>query len=167
MNLSEKVPNLKNICGVAIDLSALPVPSYSENSQLFYDSFLLTTQAQSVYYGKRSIKFSEVSKKSRAGIFYETTVEIQFPNSDTERSLRIEEMRKAQYIIVSLSGGGAILVGRNDYFQNTKPAVKIQSDEQLTLVQYTAVSMFPSGFLPQYNAGMLPHSIPVNLITAN
>jgi hypothetical protein len=166
MNLAERVPYLKNICGVAIDLSALPVPSHSTGSQLFYDSFLIQSQPKPVYYGKRSVRFSENTKQSRAGIFYETTVEIQFPNSDLNRSLRIEEMRKAQYVIVQLSGGGAILVGRNDWYQNAKPAFKMTSDEQITSVKYTAISMFSSGFLPQYNSGLLPHSIPVNLLNA-
>jgi len=166
MILSQRVPHLKNICGVAIDLSAFPVPSYSENTQSFYDSFLTTSNSKPVYFGKRTVKFSETSKESRAGIYYETTIEIQFPNSDENRALRIEEMRKAKFVIISLSGGNVFLVGRNDFFQNAKPSFKIQSDEQLTAVKYTAVSMFPSGFLPQYNAGLLPHSIPVNLLNA-
>lgn len=166
MDLSSRVPYLKNICGIAIDLSAVPLPSFSEGDQPFNDSYLVETNAKTVYYGKRSVRFAEVSKNSPAGMYFETTVEIQFPNSDASRSLRIEELRKAKFVIVNLSGGGAFLIGRNDFHQNAKPVIKFQSNEQLTSVSFTSSSMFPTGLLPQYNAGLLPHSIPVNLLNA-
>ena len=166
MILASRVPNLKNICGIAIDLSAVPAPSYSENNQPFYDSYLLESAAQSVYFGKRSVKFEESGKESRAGLSYEVKVSITFPGSDKDRALRIEEFRKAKYVIVQLSGGLTFLIGRNDFLQNTKPSVEIKTTEQLVQVTYTVETMAPSGFLPEYNSGLLPHSVPVNLLNA-
>ncbi len=167
MVLAEKVPYLKNICGIAIDLSALPVPSYSESGQPFYDSFLASSAAQSVYFGKRSVSFSEESKETAAGTSWEIKASITFPNSDAQRAHRIEEFRKAKYLIVQLSGGNALFLGRNDYFQNTTPTIKIKSNEQLTMVEFSPLAMMPTGFLPNYNPGLLPHDVPVNLLNAS
>lgn len=167
MVLAEKVPHLKNICGIAIDLSAVPMPSSSEGSQKFFDSFLTSSAAQSVYFGKRSVSFSETSKDSPAGTSWEIKASITFPNSDKNRALRIEEFRKAKFLIVQLSGGNALLLGRNDYFQNAAPQIKIKSDEQLTTVEFMVTSMMPTGFLPDYNAALLPHDVPVNLLNAS
>ena len=167
MLLAEKVPYLKNICGIAIDLSAVPVPSSSEGTQKFFDSYLTSSAAQTVYFGKRSVSFSEVSKESPAGIFFEIKASITFPNSDNNRSLRIEEFRKAKFLIVQLSGGNTLLLGRNDYNQNAAPVIKIKSDEQLTTVEFICNSIAPTGLLPDYNAGLLPHDVPVNLLNAS
>lgn len=166
MNLSERVPNLKNICGIAIDLSAVPIPSYSTAGQPFYDSFLAQSNAQPVYYGKRNVKFLETSKENAAGTYWEISLEIQFPNNDNQRALRTAEFLKAKYVIIQLSGGSALLLGRNDFFQNAKPRVKIKNNEQITSVEFTTNSIIQLGFLPDYNSGMLPHSIPVNLLNA-
>lgn len=167
MNFGSKVPNLNNICGIAIDLSALPVPSYSESGQPFYDSYLLESNAQSIYYGKRTISFQEVSKKSKAGTSFESSCSITFPSTDKERSLRIAELLKTKYLIIKLSSGLSFLLGRNDYHQNADPSIKIASDEQLSTLKFSVNSIFPSGFLPKYNSGLLPHSIPVNLLNSN
>jgi len=167
MNFSSKVPNLNNICGIAIDLSSLPVPSYSETGQPFYDSYLLESNSQSIYYGKRTVKFEENSKKSRSGISFECTCSITFPSVDKDRSIRIEELLKTKFLIIKLSSGLSFLMGRNDYHQNADPLIKIDSDEQLSTVKFTVNSIFPTGFLPQYNSGLLPHSIPVNLLNTN
>jgi hypothetical protein len=167
MNLAEKVPNLSNICGIALDFSAAPIPSYAEFGQPFYDSYLQSSEAQSVYFGKRSVSFTENIKESPAGDFWEIKVNIQFPNNDKDRVLRIEEFRKAKYILVQLTGGKVLIVGRNDFFQNTKPKVKIKNTEQLTAVEFTAISLAATGFLPEYNAGLFPHSIPINFLNAS
>ena len=167
MVLAEKVPHLKNICGIAIDLSAVPVPSVSESGQPFYDSYLSSSAAQSVYFGKRSVSFSETSKESAAGTSWEIKASITFPNSDKNRALRIEEFRKAKFLIVQLSGGNALLVGRNDYSQNTAPVIKIKSDEQLTTVEFIVTSIMPTGLLPDHNSALLPHDVPVNLLNAS
>lgn len=167
MVLADKVPHLVNICGIAIDLSALPVPSHSESGQPFYDSFLASSAAQSVYFGKRTVSFSETSKESAAGTSWEIKATITFPNSDEKRAQRIEEFLKAKFLVVQLSGGKALLLGRNDYLQNAKPTIKIKSSEQLTSVEFTTTSMVPTGFLPGYNPGLLPHSVPVNLLNAS
>ena len=167
MDLSVKVPYLKNICGIAIDLSSLPIPSSSVAGQPFYDSYLASSAAQSVYFGKSSVSFSEVSKEHKAGDYFEQKVQLSFPNSDAERALRIEEFRKAKFLVVQLSGGNALLLGRNDYFQNALPTIKISSNAQLTTVEFTSTSMMPVGLLPEYNSGLLPHSVPVNLLNAN
>lgn len=167
MILASRIPNLKNICGIAIDLSAVPAPSYSESNQPFYDSYLLESAAQSVYFGKRSVRFEESAKESRAGLSWETKVSITFPGTDKDRAKRIEEFRKAKYVIVQLNNGLTFLIGRNDFFQNTKPKVEIKSNEQLVNVIYTVETMAPSGFLPDYNSGLLPHDVPVNLLNAN
>ena len=167
MLLSQKVPNLTNICGVAIDLSAYPVPSYSGNNQNFYDSYLASSNSQSVYYGKQSVRFKEVKKDDRAGDYWEISMSLQFPSTDKERALRLEEFRKARFVILQLSNNLSMILGRNDYFQNARPKIKIESDEQLTAVQFTWRSIVQTGFLPDYNEALLPHSVPVNLLNAN
>lgn len=167
MNLSDKVPNLSNICGIALDFSAAPVPSYADFGQPFYDSYMVESNAKSVYFGKRSVSFSEEIKESPAGDFWEIKVGIQFPSNDKDRVLRIEEFRKAKYVLVQLSGGRVLLIGRNDFFQNTKIKVKIKNTEQLTAVEFTALSISATGFLPEYNAGLFPHSIPINFLNAS
>ena len=167
MDLAEKVPNLSNICGIALDFSAVPLPSYADHGQPFYDSYMLDSNAQSVYFGKRTVSFSENLKESPAGDFWEIKVGIQFPSNDKDRALRIEEFKKAQYVMVQLSSGRVLLIGRNDFFQNAKPKVKIKNSEQLTAVEFTTNSIVPSGFLPEYNDGLFPHSIPINFQNAS
>ncbi|MGI0106754.1 hypothetical protein [Salinimicrobium sp. WS361] len=167
MILSQKVPNLSNICGIALDFSAVPVPSYADYGQPFYDSYLLESNAQSVYFGKRTVSFSEDLMESPAGDYYQIKVSIQFPSNDKERAKRIEEFRKAKFVMVQLNGGRVLLIGRNDFFQNAKPRVKIKSNEQLTAVEFITTSISPTGFLPDYNAGLFPHSIPINFLNAS
>lgn len=166
MILAEKVANLSNICGIALDFSAAPIPSYSDYGQRFYDSYLVGSAAQVVYYGKRTVSFSENLKQSRAGDYWEIKFSMQFPSNDKDRVLRIEEFRKAKYILVQLNSGKVLLIGRNDITQNAKPKVNIKNTEQLTLVEFITLSIAPSGFLPDYNAGLFPHSIPVNFLNA-
>jgi len=167
MLLSQRPPNLTYICGVAIDLTAIPVPSYSENSQSFYDSYLADSGAESVYYGKKSVRFSENKKESRSGDYWEISAEITFPVTDKNRALRLEKFRKARYMILKLSNGLAFLIGRNDYYQNARPKIQIQNTEHFSRVKFTVKSIVQTGFLPDYNEALLPHSVPVNLLNAN
>ncbi|MBO2546081.1 hypothetical protein J0871_16820 [Salegentibacter sp. BDJ18] len=163
MILSSRVPNLKNICGIAIDLSALPMPSYSAANQNFYDSYLLESSAKSAYFGKRSVSFREKSKPTRAGDIWTTELSIQFPGTDSKRAVRLDEFRKAKFVLVQLSNGQSFYMGRNDFFQNTPPVIEIQTDQQLCQVKFTVESIMQTGFLPEYNGDLLPHDVPVNL----
>lgn len=167
MNLAEKVSRLRNICGIAIDLSAVPIASYSENSQSFFDSYLVESSAEAVYFGKKNVSFSEASKSSRAGNFWESEVQIQFPGTDKNRAKRIEKFRQARYLVVNVTGGLSFFLGRNDYYQNARPKVEIKTNEHLIQVKYTFTQIYPTGFLPEYNGAVLPHSVPVNLLNAN
>jgi hypothetical protein len=166
MILASRVPNLKNVCGIAIDLSAIAVPSYSTANQNFYDSYLLESNAKGVYFGKRSVRFSEQARSTRAGFLWQTTVEIQFPATDHQRAHRLEEFCKAKYIVVQLNSGHTFYLGRNDWYQNAAPKIEIQSDAHLAKVKFNIESIMPSGFLPEYNGQLLPHDVPVNLMNS-
>jgi len=164
MILSSRVPNLKNICGVAIDLSAVPMPSYSPANQNFYDSYLFQSESKSVYFGKRSVSFSEKAKPTRAGHIWTVALSIQFPVTDNNRALRLEEFLKAKYVLIQLNSKHSFYMGRNDFFQNTPPKVEIKTNEHSSQVKFTQEAIMPTGFLPEYNGDLLPHDVPVNLM---
>lgn len=142
------------------------MPSYSTANQNFYDSYLLESEAKQVYFGKRSVSFSEKSKPTRAGDIWTAELSIQFPVTDNKRALRLVEFLKAKYVLVQLSSGQSLYLGRNDFFQNTAPKITIKTGEHLSQVKFTQESIMPTGFLPEYNGDLLPHDVPVNLMNS-
>lgn len=158
MNLAQKVLTLPNVCGIHIDASASYLPAPEGAMQPFYYTHVEASEAQPVYYGRRSVSFTEEGAETRAGMLFTQTITLRFPDNDPLRASRIAGYLKAQFIYLTFSGGDALFFGRNDYFQNSIPEVATSSNGVVTEVSYTTESMFPLGFTngPQVLTGQFP-----------
>ncbi|MFL9844721.1 hypothetical protein [Flavobacterium rhizosphaerae] len=162
--LFERAKASSYICGIALAFSGTVRPSSIEGYQPFYNSLPDGTQFQEAYFGKASVQFSEASDESNAGYSYQQTLAIKFPGSDKRRPERLAEISKAIYIMVRLSNGRSILMGRNDFEQNARPKILTKTDERLAQAQFITYSIFPSGYTPDPNAAGLPEFLPIDLI---
>ena len=146
MLLTEKVNLGPHICGLEVDLAAKEFAAGNFNLQPFYNSNLSNSDFNKVYTSTGSIRFRENSNESGVGVSYTQQVTMKFPSNDENRSQRIESLRSIKFISIKLSDDKKILIGRNDFFQNTKPKFSLSSNEKVTQVQFTTQSIFPVGF---------------------
>lgn len=170
MALLDKVTENVKICGVEISLIGDAIPSTLEDWQLFYNSTFANNSFQKTHSGKSTLEFSEESIESPAGVAYKQKVSFKFPSTDIKRAERIALLMQLKFIKLKLTNGLEILIGRNDYNQNTKPNVKLKGNEQLSEIEVESLSIFPSGFTPtSINDGENPQipvivMIPVRII---
>ncbi len=164
--LLQKVSNeILSICGIEFDFAGQLVPSFSEASQNFFDSANPNANWIDTYFSKSSLKFSEESKTEKAGIKYVQSLIWSFPNNDHNRSIRINELHKVKYIKLVLTDHSRIVLGRNDFFQNTPPSVRVVSNVNKTEVTFSVASIFPFGFLESLDqGGFFPVDIPITFI---
>src|SRR5690606_41671855 len=58
---------------------------------------------------------------------------LSFPEKfDSSRADRIAQLHKIKFITLNLSNGKALIIGRNDFYQNTKPKVSVESNHRIT-----------------------------------
>ena len=163
-DLSLRVKTLPGICGIAFSFDGNMIPSAIEGYQPFYNSLPDGSVFQEAYFGKASVSLEETSEESNAGISYTQVLQIRFPGSDKMRAQRIVDISKAKYIMVRLSTGLCIVLGRNDFEQNARPQVQAKLDHRLAQVQFTTFSIMPSGYTPNPSTIGLPTLIPIDLI---
>lgn len=146
MILDQKVLTLPNVCGIHIDAQASILPAANGAMQPFYYTHINQSEATPVYFGRRSVSFSETGTESRSGISYTQEVKLRFPDNDPLRAERISRYVKVKFLYVTFSGNQILFIGRNDYFQNTDPVISTSSNGVVTEVTYRTRSMFPAGF---------------------
>jgi hypothetical protein len=170
MEMLDKVKVKASICGIELDFDGQLTPDNSSAIQNFFNSQSNGNVWNNIYFGKTTVSFAENSKKSNAGISYNQTLSIKFPSKDTNRSNRLELFKFVKFIKIIFTDASEIIIGRNDYFQNTPPSVAINSTDKFSTVTFSVSSIFSAGYLTS-NTGssdwlddLLPHDIPITFI---
>jgi hypothetical protein len=161
-NLFEKVSSFPVVCTIYFGFSITVLPSVIDAWQPFYNN-TLSGDFTKAYFGKASVSFAETSETPAGGVQYKQKLTIVFPATDSNRALRMEQLHKVKYIKIELSTGKTILIGRNDYYQNARPAIKVESSEHLAQATFETISIFPTGFTPTKGLYGLPDGVPVGL----
>lgn len=162
--LLDKVISNINLCAIEVSVNGDITPSDINGWQPFYNSTFENADFEKAYASLSSISFGEESLDSASGIYYKSKVQFRFPNSDQYRSERIEFLRNVKFIKLKQTNGLDIIIGRNDFFQNTKPKLKVKTNEKLCEVSFECESISPSGFTPSFDAFGLPVLIPLTLV---
>lgn len=163
MQLLEKVTSNILLCGVELAFGGKATPSDIAGWQPFYNSTLDNASFEKTYAGLVSINYDEESSNSTPGVSWKQKVTFKFPNSDKDRANRSALMHKIKFVKLRQTNGLDLIIGRNDYNQNTDPTIKVKSDENITEVSIECVSIFPTGYSPSVNTYGLPALIPITL----
>ena len=162
MGLLDRVNVNPNICGVELafygQVTAANIPDW----QQFFNSMMIDTDFTKTYIGLGSVAFGEESADTPAGPTYKQSISIRFPSTDGNRSERIALMKKVKFIKLKLSSGRDLVIGRNDYKQNARPKIKIETNTKIAEAKFETVSIFPSGFVASPDAYGLPTYIPIS-----
>ncbi|MES2487572.1 MAG: hypothetical protein V4581_16700 [Bacteroidota bacterium] len=161
--LLARVKSLPNICGIQFAFDGSLIPSTIPGYQQFYNALESDTDFEEAYFGRGSVSFIEESAESAAGISYSQKLSIQFRVSDGYRADRLVLLHNAKYIKIRLSNLKDMVIGRNDFEQNARPRIKVQTDERLGQATFETVSIFPTGYVPNPQAAGLPEFIPIDL----
>lgn len=163
MSLSQKVQDFPFICGVYLNFSSKFDPvNNADILQNFFDTDLLNSDIEQIYISKSKTQFQEQSQPTRSGDEYKQQLTISFPITSIQRSENIERVKKAKNIIIRLTNGRYLLIGRNDIETNTKPKVKFQSNERIAVFQFETKSIFPTGYTFLEGLAGFPFLIPIN-----
>lgn len=164
MLISERVYSNPHICGIQLDVSGQEFASGKFDSQPFYNTNISQGNFKEVYHSKGSARFSEESSDSVSGTVYAQRIQLRFPSNDAQRSVRIEELRRVKFLSLAFSNGEQVIIGRNDFFQNTRPKVKVTSNEKTTEVEFRTSSIFPIGFFENTAAYGFVYEFPVSFL---
>lgn len=162
MNLLQKPTLFQNVCAIELATSAIIKPAQNNSLQPFGNTYVDTTVSKGVYFGKSSARLSQEGKSAKAGLLFEQSLRIRFPNSDLLPSKRILEYCKVKYIYIKMSNGQVYFFGRNDYYQNTPPKIAIKNTPNIVEVTYTSTSMFPLALTNGSADHLLGEDIPIN-----
>ena len=163
-----KVKTNPIVCGIELDFAGNLVPSAGEEIANFYNSYPSLNEFTQAYFGKKTVSFSEKTSTTLDGLVYNQTLTIQFPSNDVNRAVRLDIFHKVKFIRILLSNDTSIILGRNDYFQNKKPDVKIESDIKMSKVVFDTKSITPAGFLvPDLGAIGFPVDVPIDFFNYN
>lgn len=164
LDLNARIKALPNICGIQFAFEGNPVPATIEGYQPFYNAIPGDANFQQAYFGHGTVSFGEESDDSAPGISYKQKLSIRFRTSDGYRPERLAKLHRVRYIKVQLSNYKDIIMGRNDFDQNARPRIRIQTDEKIGQADFETVSIFPSGYTPNPQAAGLPVFLPIDLI---
>jgi len=153
--LFSKVLSKPYPCKIFIDFSGQLVASNSQGVASFFNSKSVDPQWFEVYSGKAALSFGESSTETPAGTIYNQKVKLRFPSNDTLRAVRIDYFRKAKFIAIQLTDKRYLVIGRNDFFQNRKPVLVTESNEQLTEVNFDCRAIAPAAFLVNDENGII------------
>lgn len=159
----DRIRTNANICSVEIAFNGISVPSALEGWQPFYNSTFKDADFTEAYATITTLDFAEESNESPAGTSYKQKVTFRFPSNDKNRAKRIALLQKTKFVKLNLSEGQSIVIGRNDYNQNTAPKIGIKTNHHLCEISIESTSIFPSGFVPSTNTYGLPSFIPLEL----
>lgn len=162
MDLSKKVHSVPNICKVYLDFTGKSI-AFNTTAANFGYTLISNGLILETYFQKGSVQFTENSSEAPAGVKYDQTLNISFNSSDPDRAKRIQEMHKIRHVILELTNGEIILIGRNDYFQNKKPKINTTNNHIKTSVEIYTESIIPaSKYIGNVLVG-LPDIIPLTL----
>ncbi len=163
MEILDRVNTRSFICGIELSFDTAVIPSIIEGWQVFYNSTFPNNNFVKAYGSRSSFDFKEEGTSSASGPAYKQKVTFRFPVTDQKRAERIALFQKIKFVKIKLSTGLDIVIGRNDFYQNTNPVVKMKTNEHLCEVEIETQSIFPSGFTPNLNIYGLPTYIPITL----
>ena len=161
IDLAEKSTEKPFICGVAYSRSLKSYPKTGENG--FVNTSLLSGVFEDVYASISAIAFNQKSTRTRSGDQYTHQLRLQFPNGDEYMAARIQELMRARYMIIKLTNGRSLIIGRNDVDQNTRPKITIESNTRTTQVTFECQSIFPAGHFNDLSGKLLPQLIPLSI----
>lgn len=164
MLLTDRVVSNPTICGIEVDFSAKEFAAGNFNIQPFYNTNLTEVDFKKVYTSTGSVSFQEVSTESGSGISYTQTLTLKFPSLDKYRSQRITELQRMKFISLKLDDEQTLLLGRNDFFQNVKPKISVQSNQKVSIVRIQTESVFPIGFFGNTVPYGFSYELPVSLM---
>lgn len=164
MLITDRVTNNPHICGIQLDISATVFAAGNFDTQPFYNTNVTSAEFKEIYYSRGSAKFSESSSESASGMLYTQKVNLKFPSNDKYRSQRIEELRRARFLSIKFSNDSKLILGRNDFFQNTKPQVRVRSTEKVTQVEFVTESLFAVGFFDNTQPFGFAYELPISFL---
>ena len=129
----------------------------------FVDSVAVSSELFDIYASLSAIKFSQSSSPSRAGNYFEQTLQFQFPNGDRLMAFRLHELLRARVFVIITTNGKALVLGRNDHKQNARPIIKERGDQRVTQVTVSTKSLLPVGNYATLTSNLLPSTFPVIL----
>lgn len=161
MNLLQRPSLLQNICELRLVTDASILPAARGSQQPFFNTHYSSGNIKPAYFGRSTISYSQTGKDTPSGHLYEQRLSVSFRNSDLLNAKRIEEYRSVKFIIIKMDGVELIL-GRNDYFQNTSPVAEIQNTINNVEVSYRTFSIFPLGTSNGSADHLFGEDIPIN-----
>lgn len=163
MSLSAKIKDLPLICGVLLsfDTNFSPLSS-AEYLQSFFDTDVTDPDIEFVYTTKSKTRFQETSQTTRSGVEYSQNLTISMPIGSVKRSIYIDKVHRVQQVVIKLTNGRHLILGRNDVKTNTAPKISYKADERIAVFQFKAKSMFPMGYTDLESLLGFPFIIPVN-----
>lgn len=163
MSLLDRVKTLPAICGIEFAFTGELLPSTIEGYQQFTNSIVSNADFQNTYFGRATVDFDEQSETKGAGPYWTQKLKITFPASDSQRGTRLDLMQKIKFAKILLSNGKHIVIGRNDFHQNSRMRIKVKADHRLGQVELESKSIFASGYTPAFSGG-LPTLFPIDFI---
>jgi hypothetical protein len=163
MAILEKVKSVPNICEIEVAFNGELVPSSIPDWQQFFNSTMLNLDFTKTYIGLASVDFSEESVTTSAGTHWKQNIKFRFPATDKNRAERLQLFTTVKYLKIKFNNGLDLVLGRNDFYQNTSPKHQIKSTAKLAEVEFETLSIVPSGFVPNPSAYALPTLIPISL----
>lgn len=154
---------LSRICGIDIGFQGNAIPSSIAGYQPFYNSILVDYNFQAAYHGVSTVSFTEENVHTTAGYSWKQKLTFRFPTADRDRALRLTEFQKITYAKIKMSSGLHLLLGRNDFEQNKKPAVSISVSGTMAILEISTESVFATGYTPNFDAYGLPTFVPITL----
>lgn len=130
----------------------------------FIDTLLLEAAYQDIYASLSAIQFVQKSSSSRSGDSFLQQLRFQFPNGDKQMGSRIQEILQTRYMIMKLTNGEFMIIGRNDIDQNTRPKITTESNTRTTQITFECVSIFPAGRFTDLSGKLLPDFVPLSFM---
>lgn len=147
MPLFERPDDSKvTVCGVNISFDAVLLPNQLPTWQLFYDSKIDSGNFIDTNSRNGGISFVEESQKSTAVTSYRQKITFRLLVSNPDKSIAIDLLHKTRAVKLILSNGKELIIGRNDFYQNTTPSVKTKNDHNICEVEIETQSIFSTGF---------------------
>lgn len=169
MEVLSKVSINPFICAIELDFSGNLTPNNSNVPRSFFNSLGNSLTWEEAYFGKKTVSLKETSKNVAAGTQYTQKLSIKFPSTDINRSERIYLFNKVKFVKIVMNTGLKLVLGRNDFFQNKKPAVTASSTTTHTIITFTSNSIFPIGTVDEvdittFGDNLLPNNLPISFI---
>lgn len=163
MDTGERIRGKQNICAIELDATGTALPTPVNSLQPFNNTLVENAQSRKIYFGKASVRYTQVAEQGRAGLKYVSTLKLRFPNGDFMSSERILNYINAKWIYIKLTNGSYLHFGRNDYYQNARPKVVIRNTQNISEISYVSESIFPLGLTNGPQDINITEPLPLNL----